>query len=177
VAPTKEIDMVTKSEPAQASARPAKAGKKDAVEKLNAQVLRTAEWAEGLKKDMAWALSAPEMAASSKVSLRVALTATLGDVERLLDTARLVSQGLHRLHKEKWNPRGGGKYVVAIGDLVAVRKHEFKRFAGAWENADLASLSVVSLHGNKAKCRIQRDGLAGEVVGLVPVRWLQIRAA
>jgi hypothetical protein len=142
------------------------------VQRLNEKAIQLRGWIQKLVKmaDATRAGITEEDSALDRAMVKISANGEL--VSTAIDD---VITGLGMASKEKWDPKKAPKNFFATGALVAVRAPDVKRFDGAYEKADLASLRVVSVHDKKAKVEVFRDNLKGECLGLVPMRWLQAR--
>lgn len=153
------------------AAAPAKPGKKSKgrIERMNGRFVWFQEWAEGVAKTLTAAASTTTPAPLQK---DVSDTADL--VKTIAEACAGVSEKLLALHKQKWEPKIGGKDVFGVGSPVMMKPRHVDKLAGVYEKADLFSLRVVSLHGKMAKVEIFKDNLAGEKFA-VPCYQLQTR--
>lgn len=146
---------------------------KGALAKWNALVLRASAGAREIAAAIDRGMAGLKEDDAQRILLMRAGTAVRGIAEQAGDA----SLAFLSLEKAKWAPpkkRGAGDWLA--GDEVALKPKRIGRYGGAFEKDDLSNLVVVSVHGKMVKAQIQRGGLKGEVVGVLPGTWLKRRA-
>lgn len=145
------------------------------LQKLNARALRLQTACESVAAELSGYVAAlPEEERKGKTGQ--ALVGASTEANRLASTSSEIPKHLFRLHELKWEPAKKPAAGVKAGDVVALRDRRVERFTknGAYTEAQIAKLEVVSVHADQAKVRIAGSK---ELLGLVPTSWLTAKNA